>query len=671
MLKKRLGMAFLLSFCLVIILFVSLALLPKPIQASSSAAPYHQSPTTVTLANGYQITFLGVTYHGDQTSTWRYYVKELPSAQDLSNWVLALPFACDADVISVITASPEPWEMVNPDPNAHLDGVKWQTGAGFQQGEFTVTLAGPVALGQTQVAAKGPDLAYGVIAGPVCGLDLAIAKRDSLDPAKVGEPLTYTLTVTNSSFADATNIVVTDTLPASVSFGSATSSQGSCSGTTLVTCNLGTLAGGATATITIVVTPTVEGVVITNQAEVTATEPDPNLANNTASEDTLIRPAADLSITKTGSPDPAKVNEPLTYTLTVTNTGPDDANNVVVTDTLPAGINLGTATPSQGSCSDLGPVTCSLGTLTNGASATITIIVTPTIEGSILTNQAEIRSAQLDPDVTNNTASETTVVRPAADLVIIKTDSPDPVIVGKPLTYTLTITNAGPDDATNVVVTDTLPANVIFGSAIASQGSCSGTNLIICGLGTLANGATAKITIVVTPTVTGIITNMAQVRAAQPDLSLANNTATQTTQVIGLGNNCTLTQGYWKSHPDAWPVKQITIGGVTYPQAEALAIFNIEPDGDATYILAHQLLAAKLNILNGADPSSVTNTVVEADDWLNEHPLGSNPSNPDREAGIKLSETLDKYNRGLIGPGRCAPSQIPSTHGLYLPLIRK
>jgi uncharacterized repeat protein (TIGR01451 family) len=182
--------------------------------------------------------------------------------------------------------------------------------------------------------------------------------------------------VTNSGFANVTNVVVSDTLPTSVSFGSATPSQGSCSGTASVTCNLGTLVGGATATITIVVTPTVEGIIITNEAGVTATEPDPNLTNNTTSEDTIIRPAADLSIAKTDAPDPAKVNEPLTYTLTITNAGPDEATNVVVTDTLPTGVNFGSVTASQGSCSGTGPVTCTLGTLTNGTTATITLVVT-------------------------------------------------------------------------------------------------------------------------------------------------------------------------------------------------------------------------------------------------------------------------------------------------------
>lgn len=95
------------------------------------------------------------------------------------------------------------------------------------------------------------------------------------------------------------------------------------------------------------------------------------------------------------------------------------------------------------------------------------------------------------------------------------------------------------------------------------------------------------------------------------------------------------------------------IGDETYSKAEAITIFNTEPAGDATYILAHQFIAARLNILNGAESSAVATTMSEADIWFSSHPLGSNPSNPDREQAISLSEILDDYNNGLIGPGHC------------------
>jgi len=118
---------------------------------------------TVTLTNGYRVTFRGVTYNGS-TSTWRYRVEELPEAQDLSNWVLGLPTCTQ-----VVNASPK-GEFVNLDPNARIRGIKWQPGGGFVDGEFTVTLNGRWAVGTTTVSVKGPDVAQGQLAGPTCSL---------------------------------------------------------------------------------------------------------------------------------------------------------------------------------------------------------------------------------------------------------------------------------------------------------------------------------------------------------------------------------------------------------------------------------------------------------------------------------------------------------------------
>jgi uncharacterized repeat protein (TIGR01451 family) len=119
-----------------------------------------------------------------------------------------------------------------------------------------------------------------------------------------------------------------------------------------------------------------------------------------------------------------------------------------------------------------------------------------------------------------------------ADLAVTKTDSPDPVLVGSPLTYTVTVSNAGPDAATLVGLTDTLPAGVTFGSATPSQGTCAEAGgVVTCDLGTLASAAGATVTIVVTPATTGVLTNTATAAAAEADGNPANNTATATTTV--------------------------------------------------------------------------------------------------------------------------------------------
>lgn len=119
----------------------------------------------------------------------------------------------------------------------------------------------------------------------------------------------------------------------------------------------------------------------------------------------------------------------------------------------------------------------------------------------------------------------------APDLSISMTDSPDPVGNRKQLTYTVVVTNNGPINATTVTVTDTLVANTTFVSATPSQGTCTGTTNISCSLGTINNGNTATITIVVKPTATGIRQNTAVVNLSEPDPNLSNNTVTATTTV--------------------------------------------------------------------------------------------------------------------------------------------
>src|SRR5262249_39117711 len=78
-------------------------------------------------------------------------------------------------------------------------------------------------------------------------------------------------------------------------------------------------------------------------------------------------------------------------------------------------------------------------------------------------------------------------------------------------------------------------------------------------------------------------------------------------------NRCPQGQGFWKNHPGAWPVISLTLGSQTYTQAELLALFDTPPRGDASVILAHQLIAAKLNIANGSNPAPISSTIADAD----------------------------------------------------------
>jgi uncharacterized repeat protein (TIGR01451 family) len=232
---------------------------------------------------------------------------------------------------------------------------------------------------------------------------LILTKTDNPDPAFVGGTLTYTLSVFNAGDSPAENVVLTDDLPDSVLF---LSSNVPCSLANLgvLICNLGTIPAHNVTTVTIQVRPLQAGT-LTNDAAAQGT--NTNLATDT--ETTQVIEAADLAVTKTANPR-AQVGQGLTYTVTVTNNGPSTATGVVLVDELPASVRFITATPSQGSCDIAGfRLTCLLGTLAPGETATVTILVVPTRPG-FLTNTARVFSDVLDPNPADNTASLTTAV---------------------------------------------------------------------------------------------------------------------------------------------------------------------------------------------------------------------------------------------------------------------
>jgi uncharacterized repeat protein (TIGR01451 family) len=129
----------------------------------------------------------------------------------------------------------------------------------------------------------------------------------------------------------------------------------------------------------------------------------------------------------------------------------------------------------------------------------------------------------------------------STDLAITETSAPNPVLQGATLTYSMTVTNNGPSGATGVTLTDTLPTGLTFVSANPNQGVCSGSAIVICSLGAIANGASAMVSIVMAPTAAGPITNSVSVMGNETDPNPANNLASQITTVIPSGATFTLT----------------------------------------------------------------------------------------------------------------------------------
>jgi uncharacterized repeat protein (TIGR01451 family) len=256
-----------------------------------------------------------------------------------------------------------------------------------------------------QIALSCPGGGYRLTpAAPASDLVVGIATASFY--ATVGFPITYTLSVSNVGSLAASNVTASLALPPSVTFISATPSQGGCSGSTTVTCNLNALAAGAKATVQITVIPTVAGALFTN-ASVAGSEVENNTFNNTASSYVSVSAAsADLSLTMTGTASTVKRKPRITYTISVKNSGPSSASNVIVSDYLPVLATLVSASSSQGSCSGTAPVRCDLGTLLSGASASVTIVVQPVNTSN--TNTASVASSTQDNFSSNNAASVTT-----------------------------------------------------------------------------------------------------------------------------------------------------------------------------------------------------------------------------------------------------------------------
>lgn len=252
--------------------------------------------------------------------------------------------------------------------------------------------------------------------------------------------------------------------------------------------------------------------------------------------------AADLSITS-GEVTTVAVNSPLTYTFTVNNQGPEQTTAVVVMDELPANTTFVSATSSQGQeCVyeiQNHTVSCLLGTIEANASASITIeMTTPADVGSgVLVNQAVVSSAQPDPQSSNNTVTQNTALvaeLAATDLQVVATASPaDSVSINSALTYSVTVTNAGPKPANNIVVTNTLPQGVTFVSATEASGTpCTHVaGVVTCTVDTKNVNEQATITIQVTsPATEDNLTFNVQVNATETELTPENNaTSVQTT----------------------------------------------------------------------------------------------------------------------------------------------
>jgi uncharacterized repeat protein (TIGR01451 family) len=258
------------------------------------------------------------------------------------------------------------------------------------------------------------------LSNPLGNADMAVT---ATGPSSVtaGTNATYTITITNNGPTAAQGVVLTDTLPTGSNFGSMTQTGGSDgftlnqSGGTATETATGTIASGSSDTFTLVVAAPSSlgnGAPFNDTASVSASNPDPNTGNNSATVTGSIvnnNPNADLSVAVSG-PSSANEGNSVTYTVTVTNAGPSSATSTVLTDTLGSILNFQSATTTQGTFSASGGVvTFTIGTIASGGTVTATVTAQAIEDGST-SNGASVTSSSPDPNTANNSGSVTTSV---------------------------------------------------------------------------------------------------------------------------------------------------------------------------------------------------------------------------------------------------------------------
>ncbi len=438
------------------------------------------------------------------------------------------------------------------------------------------------------------DAVYTVSGATVA--DLALTKTAAPDPVVAGGRVTYTLTATNFGPSDAGTVVVSDELPAGLTFTDAIPDECTTTGQR-VSCTGGTLAAGGTAKFEIeaAVAPSLEsGATITNNASVTSAVEDPAPDNNSANVSSEIRASADLSITKAEAIAAGPPGALTQFELRVVNNGPSVARDVTVVDHFD--VDASAAVRPDGVCDILeGDLQCALGDLAPGATTVIEIqnVVVSNADPGAYVNRANVASATPDADTSNNTASVTfTVTDPVAVLRLSKTADPSTFVAGSTFSYALTLTSGAlgapgrtefGSDAQDVVVTDTLPTGLIPTAAATTQGACDiAVQTITCHLGTVHGPISQSQVGDVTMTVTGDV-------APNAPAGAVTNTATVTTATT--------------LDPDSAPTATVST------PVERQAALELSKTADADPLVAGSLVSYTLTATN-TGPSDADAVVV-------------------------------------------------------------
>ncbi|MCK9150582.1 DUF11 domain-containing protein [Methanobacterium alcaliphilum] len=352
--------------------------------------------------------------------------------------------------------------------------------------------------------------------------DIFVIKSDSPDPVIPGRNITYTIVVGNVGPSDAQDVTLVDAIPGVV-VNPLYSLDNGISWNFWTGFYLWSGAFAANSNVTILIQGTVDPSAsgsFTNTATVSSQTIDPYPENNTSTAETLIK-TADIAVTKLVNPTKPNYLGNVTYTITVTNNGPDSATDVEITDILPVGLKLLSIKTSQGTYHN---GVWTIGTIENKKSATLTIIAQVVKSNTTIENTAiKTGENEYDPDLTNNNATANITVASAANLSVVKSVNNKRPTVGKIIYFTMIVQNRGPDTATKVNVREVMPDGLSFISYTANYGTYN-PKTGIWTIGDLPANTIAKLTIKSKAVKSGNYVNKVQVESLTYDPIIDDNT---------------------------------------------------------------------------------------------------------------------------------------------------
>ena len=462
--------------------------------------------------------------------------------------------------------------------------------------------------------------------GPAADLQVALASSPS--PVVLGRDFDYIVTLTNAGPSAATGIVLTDTLPVGAKFVSAGSDQGVTPvySAGVVTLSLSTLQSGTTATMTIEMNPQVApGATLTDSASVIDQVPDPDQSNSSATLVTPVIGVSDLGISMTSQESSVYVGQNIGYLLNVSNQGPYDEPDAVVSWLVPADATFVSADCPQGTGTTVvgGVASMDVGPIGSGDTVGLSVIITP-LAGAAGQFAAtfSVQGENFDPAGSNNSASVSVQVTPAADLAVTITPGPTGPCVASSWTYTETVNNLGLSDATGVVLSSPLPGNVTVTYLTPSQGTPVNieNGVATASLGVIPAGKSASVTFVVVPTSVTPIGVAASVAGNQYDPSLANNQASLTVSTspsanlsvsvtprsssVTTGQSWSFTATVWNTGPD--PATNVVM---TIPLSGGL-IFGSAAPSQGTMSSSGTGVVAQLGLINPGSSATVKVVVM-------------------------------------------------------------